>query len=174
MARPPAPPKPPYRSDPNRWDDETWLMPLPVPDAREGGESTWALWHEAARQLDVGFAPTQPSAPAPLTSSQPRVEPGTGGARPLTADAVMTIARRQNRVCPRPAAWSELYRLLEGERYADLQPPPVEPWIWTKLSHLQKRLRLREHIEWAERHGLLAEVARFIEDLPEEEWVHMG
>jgi hypothetical protein len=35
-------------------------------------------------------------------------------------------------------------------------------------------LRLREHIEYAEMHGVLADVERFLRSLPEEEWAHLG
>lgn len=165
------PPKPGRK--PETWDDDNWLMPLPVPDAREGGESTWALWHEAALQLDASFAPTQPSGAMPLNpAATPPETPSLGQA--WTVDTVTRLARRRNRVCPRPSAWSALYALLEGERYIDLQPPPLEPWIWTKLSALQKRMRLRDHIEWADRHGRLADVARFLDQLPEDDWIYMG
>lgn len=153
--------------------DDTWLMPLPVPEAREGGESTWAMWHEAARQLDEAFAETEPSEAAPLMAHVPAEPAAAELARGrLSADGLMLIARRNNRVCPRPSAWTELYRLLEGERYVDLEPPPLA--IWTKLSDLQKRLRLKETIGWAERHGKLDALARFLIDLPEDDWLHMG
>lgn len=154
----------------------TWLDSLPVPEVREGGESTWALWHEASRKLDEAFAPTEPSMPASLsTDSRAResVPPSRHGGAP-TADALMVTARRNNRVCPRPLLWIQLYHTLEGRGYVDLPPPPVEPWQWTKLSHLQKRLRFREHIDWAERHGKLAVVAGFIDGLAESDWLHMG
>ena len=54
----------------------------------------------------------------------------------------------------------------------DLQPPPLA--IWTKLSDLQKRLRFRETLAWAERHGKLDVVGQFMLELPEDDWLHMG
>jgi hypothetical protein len=154
----------------------TWLDSLPVPEAREGGESTWALWHEAARQLDEAFAPTEPSMPAPLSAGAGTTDRNAAGSRgaPLTVDVLMVVARRNNRVCPRPAVWTRLYQALGGSRYVDLAPPPVEHWIWTKLSHLQKRLRFREHIEWAGQHGKLERLATLMESLAESDWLHMG
>jgi hypothetical protein len=59
-------------------------------------------------------------------------------------------------------------------RRAPREPPPVESWIWSKLSDLQKGLRFREHLAWAERHGKLDVVARFMVELPEDDWLHMG
>jgi hypothetical protein len=158
---------------PRDWEADTWLNPLPAPEATEGGDSTWELWKEASRQLDAAFAPTQPlggsvdvRARAAATQSVTK--------HPLMADAVMVSARRNNRVCPQPASWTRLYRQLQGDRYMDLQPPPVEPWIWSKLSDLQKRLRFREHVEWAERHGKLSDLAGFVDSLAESDWLHMG
>lgn len=154
----------------------TWLDSLPVPEVKEGGESTWELWHEAERQLDAAFAPTEPSGHAPLsvgtaTGQQQVARSDPGG---LTADALMVLARWNNRVCPQPGLWTQLYRALGGPDYVDLPPPPVDRWIWTKLSSLQKRLCLRETIEWAERHGKLPQVKKFMESLSEADWVHMG
>ena len=155
-------------SQPWDWEKDTWLTPLPVPEAREGGQSTWDAWHEAARELDQAFAPTMPSEPAPLAQPREAVQP------PLSAEALMVEARRNNRVCPLPLPWSELYGLLEGSRYVDLPPPPVEQGIWRQLSDLQKRLRFREYVEWAERHRRLAEMQRFMHGLAEADWLHMG
>jgi hypothetical protein len=37
-----------------------------------------------------------------------------------------------------------------------------------------KMLRLAEHIEWAEKHDNLLEIASFLRDLPEKDWHHIG
>jgi hypothetical protein len=174
MARPRHRPIKPSAQPPRDWEADTWLNPLPVPEATEGGESTWELWNEASRKLDLAFAPTQPMSVSVGVDARTKPAQTRNGSSPLTADAVMVIARRNNRVCPQPALWTRLYRQLQGDRYVDLQPPPVDRWIWSKLSDLQKRLRFREQIEWAERHGKLAEVAGFVDSLPESDWVHMG
>jgi hypothetical protein len=176
MIRPrhrPLKPTPRPQRVPPDWEADTWLNPLPVPEATEGGDSTWELWNEASRQLDAAFAPTQPMGVSVGSDASPTAARARSDGR-LTADAVMLIARRNNRVCPQPSAWTRLYRQLEGDRYIDLQPPPVEDWIWSKLSALQKRLRFREHLEWAERHGKLPEVAAFVDSMAETDWLHMG
>jgi hypothetical protein len=172
-ARPRHRPAKPIANDRRLWEADPWVNPLPVPEVIEGGDSTWDLWHEAARQLDTAFAPTQPSGPVSLSGSV-ESDRQRADAAPLSADALMVIARRNNRVCPKPARWSELYRVLEGTRYVDLEPPPVEHWIWSKLSDLQRRLRFREHVEWAERHGKLSTLARFMDGLSEADWQHMS
>jgi hypothetical protein len=149
---------------------DSWLEPPPVAEAREGGESTWELWNQASERMDLAFAPTQPSEFTPLP--EPARDPLRGV--PLSAAALMVIARRNNRVCPQPARWNELYQRVGGDRYPDLAPPPVHPAIWTRLSAMQRRLHFRDHIEWAERRRKLPEFAAFIEQLEEHDWVHMG
>lgn len=158
-------------------DDQTlgtWFNPLPVPEVKEGGESTWDAWNEAARELDDAFRPTIPGDSIPLTpareAQQPPSRPPPG---PLTVDGLMVQARWNNRVCPRPALWTELYQWLDGPTFADLPPPPPD-WMWSKLTAIQKRLCFREYLEWADRHAQLPQIALFMETLTEEDWLHMG
>lgn len=161
------------RSDP--WSPgDHWLQPLPAPEVHEGGESMWDDWQEELRRMDLAFADTQPSEPIPLSgdtagvSERPRI-----GVR-WSAGEVIVMARRNNRACPRPFLWSALYVLLEGERYADLPPPPVQPWASGKLSNLQRRAHFRKYIQWADRHDKLETLARYLDSLSEPDWVHMG
>lgn len=156
------------------WGTESWPFAPPVPEAVEGGESVWDAWHEAARQLDEAFAPTQPSEVMPLAPAAGPPAQVHAAQHPLSADALMVIARRNNRTCPRPQLWQRLYEELQGDRHEDLAPPPIQPWIWSKLSALQKRVRFREHVEWAERKGKLNVVAEFIDAMHESDWMHMG
>jgi hypothetical protein len=37
-----------------------------------------------------------------------------------------------------------------------------------------KMIRLREHLEWAEKHGELDSVDKFLRALPETDWHHLG
>jgi hypothetical protein len=167
---------PQLHSGTDPWKAERWPARPPVIDAREGGESAWELWQEASRRLDLAFAPTEPSSAAPMATESGTEEPLEISTRShlLNAHSLMVLARRNNRVCPRPALWTQLYQLLDGERHPHLQAPPVQAWLWPKLSGLQKRLRFREHVEWAERHGRLEQVARFMGALAETDWVQMG
>ncbi|MDB5860403.1 MAG: hypothetical protein JWQ76_4092 [Ramlibacter sp.] len=164
------------KPDPQDWGDDTWLHPLPLPEVEEGGESMLEAWHEADRDFDEAFGPTQPSQQAPLsvdTQDWRRAIPARGAAA-LSADALMLVARRNNRVCPQPRQWARLYQLLQGDHHPDLAPPPLERPLWAELSSLQKRVCLRGQIEWAERRGKLVEVAQFFQELDEGDWVHMG
>ncbi|RYF34766.1 MAG: hypothetical protein EOO21_04550, partial [Comamonadaceae bacterium] len=99
---------------------DDWLHPIPASDVREGGESTWEAWQEESRRMDLAFADTQPSDVIPLSAdahAPPQVR--RRGAH-WGADDVLVVARRNNRVCPRPFLWSALYVLLEGDRIASV------------------------------------------------------
>src|SRR3954470_19887063 len=99
---------------------DDWPSRMPAPDAHEGGESAWEDWQEASRRLDLAFAPTEPSSLAPMSTGSALSQLEQAETRPhlLSADALMVVARRNNRVCPRPVLWSQLYQVLKGERQA--------------------------------------------------------
>jgi hypothetical protein len=55
------------------------------------------------------------------------------------------------------------------------QPPaPPTGAAWNVTPSLTKRLCFREHIEWAERAGVLEDAMAFMQSMAEEEWLHMG
>ena len=166
---------------------------IPAPDVVEkSGDSAWALWSEVNRQHEVGFAKTAPaSLPVRLSSESPgwaqtqpmkAATPRRAGlardAAPIfTLEAAMLVARRNNRVCPQPERWLELYALLpERKTLRGVQTPPAPPTgpVWALTAPLSKRLFFREHIEWAEGMGVLESVMAFMQTMPEDDWVHMG
>lgn len=51
-------------------------------------------------------------------------------------------------------------------------PAPIDGPAWDVVSPMQKRLRLRDQIEWAERAGGLASLHAFLVALSEEQWLH--
>lgn len=126
----PAPKKPAARVD----LEHPWLPgdAIPAPEAiLSDGESAWALWHEVAHQHEQKFAPTAPmSVPQPLAPEErawaPTQPPPRGGpavhrreAQPLfTLESAMLVARRNNRVCPRPEQWTEFSALLPPRKTA--------------------------------------------------------
>ncbi|HZY20171.1 MAG TPA: hypothetical protein VFE82_17000 [Ramlibacter sp.] len=93
----------------------------------------------------------------------------------LSADDVMRIARRNDRVCPLPAVWRKMYMLLPVARQGEQVSRaafPLDRLSWQVTSDLNKRLRLREQIEWAQAHGGLRELRDFLLGLNESEWHH--
>lgn len=140
--------------------DPTQPLPVEPPPAADKG-------YEATQVMPMGQ-------PAPVV---PAVSPATSrpSGREITASDVMTLARRNNRACPVPPQWAAFVKLLpvreaQGRRVPP--PPPLEGSSWSASSPMQKRLRLRDQIEWAERTGALVAAYEFLAALPEEQWHH--
>jgi hypothetical protein len=95
----------------------------------------------------------------------------------VTLAQVLALASEGGRVCPQPAMWGRLYELLPETRsdgYGSIPASPLMLAAWDDSRDEQKILRLREHLEWAERHGALGRVHAFLASLPEREWHHVG
>lgn len=93
----------------------------------------------------------------------------------VTFDEVWEIAQKNDRVCPQPNRWMELYKLLPERKRVGNGSEPALPLIlavWWDTPHLAKIIRLREHLEWASTHGCLEEVYKFLSGLPESDWFH--
>lgn len=168
---------------------------IPAPEAVEhDGDSGWALFSEISRQHDARFQPTVPTVrcvkpagaepgwastrPFERGGQVPRRTPAgaAAGQAPVSLDAAMLVARRNNRVCPRPQRWAQLAELLPVRRTLRGQQPPPAPVTgvaWSSTPPLTKRLCFRGQIKWAEREGVLEEVMAFMQALPEEDWLHM-
>ena len=100
--------------------------------------------------------------------------------QPTLSDSVQSLiayCRENARICPMPQQWSALWDLLPNRTRvgAGWQPPlPLILGAWDVTPDLQKKLRLAEHINWADKHGGLEPVAQFLHALCEEEWFHSG
>lgn len=160
--------------------------PIPAPDASESNsDSIWDLWHRTHKAHEAGFAETAPaSVPAPIDGdrgfapTQPiglgraPAPPPTRAPKRLTLQDAMVEARRNNRVCPKPGRWQQLYEMLP-QRTAHQPTPPLLGASWNATPALSKRMCLRDQLAWAEAKGALPEVLCFLKDLPEEDWHHM-
>lgn len=157
--------------------ERPWLPgdSIPAPEAiHEDGDSGWALWNEISRQHERRFARTAPMTRPLAASPAPRAPQAQAL---FTLEAAMLVARRNNRVCPRPQRWDAFMVLLPPRKTlrGSAQPPaPPTGAAWAMTPSLTKRLCFREHIEWAERAGLLEEVMAFMQSMAEEDWLHMG
>lgn len=166
--------------------------PIPVPEAvHTDGDLAWQLWMEATQQYEARFADTIPMGGPVRRPAEDRgwagTQPGDGSgplartlreAQPLfSLESAMVVARRNNRVCPRPQRWNEFCALLQPRKTlrGTVQPPaPATGAAWAVTPPLTKRLCFREQIEWAERSGALEAVMDFMHSLPEEDWLHIG
>jgi hypothetical protein len=178
--------------------DQPWHAADPIPSAdavASDGDSAWALWHEVSHEHEQKFAPTAPmtappTGPATLSpgerawaSTQPAhrapvLRKPKRDMEPLfSLESAMLVARKNNRVCPRPVRWTEFFAMLPPRKTArgqQLPPAPATGRAWDVTPALTKRLCFREQIEWAERAGLLESVMAFMHSLREDEWLHMG
>jgi hypothetical protein len=137
-------------------------------EVRERNNDTgWALFEALQNQHERGFDET---ARAGLPDDAPTGRPAD---TELTVDDVLVEVRRNNRVCPVPAAWKKLFDYLPNKT-SDLVPAPRTPQEWMQIPALQKRAILRSHIEWAAAQGVLKNVHKALIALPDDKWHHMG
>jgi len=94
-----------------------------------------------------------------------------------TLEEVLAEGQKNQRVCPQPQKWNELYQLLPDKRRKGNRWEPALPLIlaaWWDTPALLKMLRFREHVEWASRCGALDAVHDFLTTLDETDWHHLG
>lgn len=134
--------------------------PTPLED---GSEDTWQEFVRLQTE------------PAPLSGGTEH-QPGAPGApsagqSPVTLETAMTLARRSQRACPRPVPWQRLHALLPLHRGTQAAAPVAEK-DWKRTSPMQKRLVLRDQLEWAAATGVLPAVHALLEGLAEDDWDH--
>jgi len=94
-----------------------------------------------------------------------------------TLEEVLAEVQKNNRVCPQPQKWQQLFDMLPDKQRkgSGWEPPlPLILAAWWDTPALSKILRLREHIEWAASHGGIEEVNSSLRGLPENQWHHIG
>jgi hypothetical protein len=94
-----------------------------------------------------------------------------------TVDQVLEEAFKNNRVCPLPPYWNELWNMLPNRHRQGAGWSPSLPLIlaaWHESSDPAKKSRFEEHIRWADTHGVLNETHQFIANLSEDRWHHGG
>ncbi len=95
----------------------------------------------------------------------------------VSLEQALEEAQKNDRICPQPKKWNELYELLPNRKRKSNGYEPALPLIlaaWWDTPTMLKTLRLREHIEWASEHGSLDTIYEFMKNLKEEEWFHTG
>jgi hypothetical protein len=93
-----------------------------------------------------------------------------------TLEEVLLEVQKNNRICPQPQKWLQLYEMLPDKRHKGGGWEPVLPLIlaaWWDTPAMLKMLRLREHIEWATANGCLELVSSFLHELAEDQWHHV-
>jgi hypothetical protein len=89
---------------------------------------------------------------------------------------LVSYCQENNRVCPMPKQWNELYGLLPNKRQVGagwIPPLPLILAAWYEPDS-QKASRFKEHLKWANEHDAFTEIDKFLRGLPEDQWFHFG
>lgn len=90
---------------------------------------------------------------------------------------LIAYCRANDRVCPTPMKWNDLYKLLPDTRRIGNGWEPALPLIlgaWHEASDSAKQLRLEEHVAWANDQGAIEVVDGFLRGLDESDWYHIN
>mgnify|MGYP000856971202 CR=1 FL=1 len=88
-----------------------------------------------------------------------------------TFDTLWKHCTSNNRVCPMPMKWNDLFNMLKEKESINI---PLILNGWEMSSPLEKMLRFEEHIKWASKQKQLEEIGQFLRSLKEEDWAHYG
>jgi hypothetical protein len=95
-----------------------------------------------------------------------------------TFDSLWDYCTANKRLVPMPPQWNELFGLLRNTRQkpsGGWEPPlPLILAAWHHTMPIEKQLRFKEHIQWAQAQGQLDEIDGFLRSLPEAQWCHFG
>ena len=95
----------------------------------------------------------------------------------VTLKQALGEAQKNERVCPQPQKWHELYKLLPNRKRKGNSWEPALPLIlaaWWDAPAMSKMVRFRKHLEWAHKHECLETIFEFMVRLREEDWFHIG
>jgi hypothetical protein len=92
----------------------------------------------------------------------------------LTLQAIELCTSNQ-RVCPQPVPWNDLYKLLArhvGRIRVGRPPSPLILAAWWEADDAFKAERVKEQLEWAAAHGALDAALVMLRSLSEDQWHH--
>ena len=90
---------------------------------------------------------------------------------------LVEYCKSNNRVCPQPMLWNQLWELLPDRKRVGMgwQPPlPLILAAWWDTPALFKQIRFLDHIQWAFDHNFLGKVDQYLRSLSEDQWYHFG
>lgn len=92
-----------------------------------------------------------------------------------TLSEVIQEIEKDGRICPQPDKWHKLWEMLPNKKRkgAGWEPPlPLILAAWYDAPIILKKIRIQEHIKWAETHGMLEDVYNFLKSLKPEDWYY--
>ena len=90
---------------------------------------------------------------------------------------LVEYCKSNNRVCPQPMLWNQLWELLPDRKRVGLgwQPPlPLILAAWWETTDQDKQQRLLEHIHWAYDHGVFETINQHLRSLSENQWHYLN
>ena len=95
-----------------------------------------------------------------------------------TLDSLQAYCTTNNRLVPMPVQWNKLYGMLKNARQkasGGWEPPlPLILAAWHHSMPIEKLLRFKEHLAWAQGQNQLEEIGSYLRSLPEDQWCHFG
>lgn len=95
----------------------------------------------------------------------------------VVLESLLHYVTEDDRVCPKPQIWNELWELLpnRNSQGAGWNPPlPLILGAWHETTDEEKIARLALHIRHAYENGEVSVLDKFIRSLNEDAWVHRG
>ena len=93
-----------------------------------------------------------------------------------TLESLWEYCQVNNRAIPKD--WNGHYNKLKNRTQkpsGGWEPPlPLILAAWDTTMPLEKHLRFRQHLEWAERQDQLDEIGSYLRGLSEDDWFHFG
>ncbi|MGZ9109153.1 MAG: hypothetical protein ACXW4B_10085 [Micavibrio sp.] len=87
------------------------------------------------------------------------------------ADDLLRYLSDKGYICPWGKAWHDLWLLLPEDFASQARAaPPLILTGWYYSTNLVKIMRMREHIEWADRTGAITQVDKYLRGLPDTVW----
>ena len=88
-----------------------------------------------------------------------------------TFESLWKYCTDNNRVCPLPDKWNELFNTLRDNGQVDL---PLILNGWEMSSPIEKQLRFEQHIRWAAEKEQLLEVSSLVREIEEKDWLYFN
>ena len=92
------------------------------------------------------------------------------------AQALLEYSLINDRVCPKRDFWNHLWVINAKTKTFDSvlnqNKLPVLDKNSTEKEKIQRSVRLRKYIEYADKHNLIGEMDKFIRSIPEDKWHH--
>lgn len=90
--------------------------------------------------------------------------------------SLLEYVQSDGRVCPMPTFWNNMYNLLpDSKQKTSGGWDPLLPLIlaaWWDTTREEKRDRLKLHIEYAAKKGILDEIDTFLRNLSSDQWAY--